>query len=156
MRSGNFSKETIRKLCASVGGRCSNPNCRKTTTWVDYNGTSSETIGEAAHIYAANEGGPRYKPDMSETERKCISNGIWLCRDCHGLIDKDPKRYSVQLLQTWKADAEYEQYCDTTGIDFNGFTQNSDKKQHLQELITKFTSLHTVLKTALERVHIST
>ena len=44
---------------------------------------SSVSVGEAAHIYAASEGGPRFNPGMSEVERRSIENGIWLCSACH-------------------------------------------------------------------------
>jgi hypothetical protein len=39
---------------------------------------------------------------MSDEERASITNAIWLCSDCHGLIDKDAARYSDSLLLIWK------------------------------------------------------
>ena len=47
------------------------------------------SIGEAAHITAAAEGGPRYNPDLTPEERSSIENGIWLCKSCARMIDSD-------------------------------------------------------------------
>lgn len=47
-------------------------------------------------------GAARYRPLMSDIERATISNAIWLCRDCHGLIDKDEFRFPGDLLLLWK------------------------------------------------------
>ena len=69
------------------------------------------SIGEAAHITAAAEGGPRYNPDLTPEERSSIENGIWLCRSCARLIDSDERVYSIELLRMWKYAAEYEQSC---------------------------------------------
>ncbi|MGZ9722811.1 hypothetical protein [Rhizobium miluonense] len=44
----------------------------------------------------------RYRAEMSDEERAAITNAIWLCRDCHGLIDKDPLRFPSELLILWK------------------------------------------------------
>ncbi|SEH54401.1 hypothetical protein SAMN05660691_00004 [Rheinheimera pacifica] len=64
------------------------------------------SIGVAAHICAASPGGPRYNPNMSEEQRTSYDNGIWLCQTCSRLIDVDERRFSVELLQTWKREAE--------------------------------------------------
>lgn len=45
---------------------------------------------------------------MTTQERTSISNGIWLCRNCHKLVDSDEQRYSVTLLRSWKEAAEEE------------------------------------------------
>ena len=43
---------------------------------------------------------------MSETERKSIENGIWLCNHCARKIDTEKEAYSVELLKDWKKKAE--------------------------------------------------
>ena len=63
------------------------------------------TNGQAAHISAAAEGGPRYQ-HMSTEQRKSISNGIWLCRDCHFKVDNDPSKYNVDYLRAMKKKKE--------------------------------------------------
>ena len=107
----DFSQKTIDTLCERVGGKCSNPNCRRETKGPHSNPQKRVSIGEAAHITAAAEGGPRYNPDLTPEERSSIENGIWLCRSCARLIDSDERVYSIELLRMWKYAAEYEQSC---------------------------------------------
>src|SRR5262245_12540983 len=92
-----FLKETVRELCKRVATLCSNPDCRRTTTGPHSDPSKSTVTGEAAHICAASEGGPRYDPSMTHEQRISAENGIWLCCECHTLIDKDPLRYSANL-----------------------------------------------------------
>ena len=61
----DFSQKTIDRLCERVGGKCSNPNCRRETKGAHSNPQKRVSIGEAAHITAAAEGGPRYNPDLT-------------------------------------------------------------------------------------------
>ena len=83
----DFSQKTIDRLCERVGGKCSNPNCRRETKGHHSNPQKRVSIGEAAHITAAAEGGPRYNPDLTPEERSSIENGIWLCKSCARMID---------------------------------------------------------------------
>lgn len=66
------------------------------------------SVGVAAHITAASFGGPRYSTSLSRIQRKHINNGIWLCNTCSTYIDKDPGKYTVELLYKWKNKAESE------------------------------------------------
>lgn len=102
----NFSRRTIDILSKRVGGRCSNPACRKHTYGANLNPCEYTNIGVAAHICAAAPGGPRFDPYQSSEERKSIHNGIWLCQSCSKLIDSDERKYTVDLLQRWKRNAE--------------------------------------------------
>lgn len=67
-----FSQKIIETLCERVGGKCSNPNCRIETKGPHSNPQKMVSIGEAAHITAAAEGGPRYNPDLAPEERSSI------------------------------------------------------------------------------------
>ena len=84
-----FTNPAIDNLAKRVGYLCSNPNCRKLTIGANEQNDKSTSIGEAAHITAAAEGGPRYDPDLNPEQRRNINNGIWLCSNCADLIDKD-------------------------------------------------------------------
>lgn len=64
------------------------------------------TIGVAAHICAASAGGPRFDPCQTAVQRSESENGIWLCQNCGRLIDADPRKYPVETLRTWKAEAQ--------------------------------------------------
>jgi uncharacterized protein (DUF983 family) len=68
----------------------------------------STRIGVAAHISAAAPLGPRYDPSMTPAERSSPANGIWLCANCARRIDADVDNFSSELLNAWKAHAEYE------------------------------------------------
>ncbi|WP_417915408.1 hypothetical protein [Candidatus Electronema sp. JM] len=103
----DFSPKTITALRRRAGNRCSNPDCRVPTDAPSDEGPEKvNSIGEAAHITAAAEGGPRYNKALKPDERRAITNGIWLCANCADKIDKDEKTYTVALLHEWKRKAE--------------------------------------------------
>ncbi|MEO1242767.1 MAG: hypothetical protein AAFX54_12735 [Pseudomonadota bacterium] len=103
-----FSNAVKLTLRERVGGRCSQPSCRKPTIGPDKSSDDkSTTIGVAAHICAASVGGPRYNNNQSPLERSSIKNGIWLCANCASLIDKNGGQdYPVPVLKNWKKNAE--------------------------------------------------
>jgi hypothetical protein len=102
----NFSAKIIRDLERRVNGRCSNPDHRVPTSGPSGAHEDSVNIGVAAHICAAAPGGPRYDPGMTRAERSSIANGIWLCQNCAGLIDRDIHTYTVAVLKQWRRSAE--------------------------------------------------
>lgn len=102
----DFSQQTLDILAKRVGIRCSNPSCRKLTTGPRIDSAKIINIGVGAHITAAASGGPRFDSNLSSEERKSTDNGIWLCQNCAKLIDNDPHRYTVNILQSWKRFAE--------------------------------------------------
>ena len=104
----NFTAKTKDTLAKRVGYLCSNPNCRKLTVGANEIEDKSTSVGVAAHITAASEGGPRYDGSLTKKQRIHINNGIWLCSNCATLIDKDPENYSTSLLRQWKSSAERE------------------------------------------------
>lgn len=103
-----FSAAVKNALCLRAGTHCSNPQCRKATTGPTTDPTKVGNVGQAAHICAAasGPGAARYDPVMTPEERSSINNGIWLCQICARLIDVDPLKYPVELLQQWKRAAE--------------------------------------------------
>lgn len=98
----DFNAKTAETLSKRAALRCSNPDCRKLTTGAHTDESKATNLGEAAHIYGARPGAARYRSEMSDQERASISNGIWICRLCHGHIDKDEARFPVELLLLWK------------------------------------------------------
>ncbi|WP_426324362.1 hypothetical protein [Pedobacter sp. R-06] len=100
----NFSKKTIETCKQAAAFICSRAECRTSTV-----GPSPEDkhsggyIGKVCHISAASEGGPRYLPQMTSSERTAISNAIFLCSNCSDLIDKNNgKAFSIEMLNSWK------------------------------------------------------
>jgi hypothetical protein len=102
----DFDERTKSILARRVGFRCSNPKCRKPTSGPQVDPAEAINIGVAAHIAAASSGGKRYDSNQSPEQRRSGDNGIWLCQSCSKLIDNDEKRYTVELLESWKSQAE--------------------------------------------------
>ncbi|AVX05483.1 hypothetical protein MXMO3_02975 [Maritalea myrionectae] len=104
MAKPDFSNSTKIELAKRAAYLCSNPDCRVTTVGPNENPTKSTSIGEAAHIYAARPNGstPRYNLSMTDAARAEITNGIWLCTNCHRTIDNDPRKYPADLLFAWR------------------------------------------------------
>jgi hypothetical protein len=98
----NFNKSVVETLAKRAANWCSNPDCRTLTSGPSETPEKAVNIGEAAHIYGAKEGAARYRASMTDTSRSEITNGIWLCRNCHKLIDNDPNRFSAELLFEWR------------------------------------------------------
>lgn len=98
---------TIKDILAKRAGQtCSNPECRRPTSGAHTDEDKAINLGEAAHIRAARQGQARYDPGMTDVERSHISNGIWLCRTCAAEIDRDPQKYTVEVLNNWKKEHE--------------------------------------------------
>lgn len=102
----DFTSSARDILAKRVGYRCSNPSCRRPTIGPNSNPNKATSVGVASHICAAAPGGPRYDESMSTAERTSLKNGIWLCQNCATIIDRDENKYTVPVLQEWKAKAE--------------------------------------------------
>jgi hypothetical protein len=102
----DFPQRVKQVLAARVGFRCSNPDCRASTTGPVTDPHRSSNIGEAAHITAASPGGPRFDAGLPSRDRRSARNGIWLCRTCARVVDEDTERYTRDVLRFWKMDAE--------------------------------------------------
>lgn len=105
-RDGDFKTHTKDVLAKRSGYRCNNPACRRMTVGAHSDLNKFVSLGQACHIEAASPGGPRYNPMLTTEERQKISNGIWLCCSCSKLIDSDPDRFTVEVLNEWKRHAE--------------------------------------------------
>ncbi|MAQ76752.1 MAG: hypothetical protein CL613_10535 [Aquimarina sp.] len=102
----DFIKKTIDILAKRAAYKCSNPDCRVNTIGPNSDPEKATTIGEAAHIFGAREGSKRYDLSMTDSFRAEITNAIWLCRNCHKLIDTDEQKYSTNILFAWRAKHE--------------------------------------------------
>lgn len=101
-----FTAATKRTMAERAAYFCSSPRCLKLTMGPHSDPEKSLRTGCAAHICAAAEGGPRWDKDQTSGQRKHISNGIWMCRECGEIVDTDHKAHTVGQLQKWKADHE--------------------------------------------------
>ena len=155
-RKANFRQADIRKLRDRVSGRCSNPKCR-VHTLAPACGQKVSNIGKAAHICAASAGGPRFDNTMSDKERSSIDNAIWLCGNCHDMVDNDEAIFTVDVLKSWKAEAEKtssrelgqklptdKDISDTLSMALGGFPK--------RYIATAVSNVHNAAETALERL----
>lgn len=102
----NFSKKTVDTLAKRAAYRCSNPDCRALTVGPNDEHDKATVIGEAAHIFAARPDGPRFKAEMTDAARGEITNGIWLCRNCHRKVDQNSGQFTSDLLFAWRENHE--------------------------------------------------
>ena len=98
----DFLKPVKIELAMRAAHFCSNPQCLRLTAGPRSNPDRGLGTGHAAHICAASEGGPRYDASQTDQERRSASNGLWLCRECGDMVDKDTGGYSVEDLRSWK------------------------------------------------------
>jgi len=106
MTDGRFSKAVVDVLAKRAGNVCSNPECGALTVGPAGEEDRAVIVGEAAHIYGARLRSARFDEEMNNAERSDITNGIWLCRNCHKIIDADRGEYPPELLFEWRRDHE--------------------------------------------------
>lgn len=111
----DFRQPIIRQIAQRAGYRCSSPACLRPTIGPDGSGDTA-SIGVAAYITAAAEGGPRYDPGMTSEDRSAAENGIWLCQTCSRLIDVDMPSHPTEHLREWKTLAEMRAYLGLRGF----------------------------------------
>lgn len=122
----NFSSSTIEKLYKSNGGLCS--RCGRMTTAYNHENLKYISIGEAGHIFGAkrtSDKSPRSNSTLTNDFLKNFENGIWLCKNCHKLIDDAEKDFSSDLLLKMKKKASSLAYDSLKrGIEFYELIQN--------------------------------
>lgn len=107
----DFHKKIVDTLAKRAAYKCSNPDCRVLTVGPNSEVDKSTIIGEAAHIFGARPNSKRFDPKMTDVARAEITNAIWLCRNCHKLIDTDNQKYSSEVLFEWRE--LHEQYTQS-------------------------------------------
>lgn len=105
MLKKEFTQKTIDILRKRAGEMCT--ICKRLTSIPHSNPEKSISLGEAAHISGKMDSpNKRFNPTLSIEEIANISNGIWLCRECHKKIDSDDKYSTVQYLNETKKQHE--------------------------------------------------
>lgn len=89
-----------RRLFAASGGYCQNPECAR-ELFIEYDKKFIH-VAEMAHVFAANDFGPRADDALSKEERGAFENLILLCSLCHTKIDKAPDVYTDRIILGWK------------------------------------------------------
>lgn len=96
------SVPTIKRLFAVSGNECAFPGCA--TPLVD--SPSGKVTGRICHIKARKPGAARYDASQSDDERNAFENLLLMCPIHHDVIDSDVESYTVERLQTIKAQHE--------------------------------------------------
>ena len=92
-------------LWGKAAGRCSHPDCKRELVAPARGKDEAAAIGQAAHIVAPGEGGPR--GEEVEPERiHGYENLILLCGHHHPEIDRQTKSHSPEKLRAWKTEHE--------------------------------------------------
>jgi hypothetical protein len=93
-------KDTLRELYLKSGNQCAFPECGRVML-----NKEGVFVGQICHIEAAEEGGERFNPDMTDDERAAFPNLALMCYE-HHVITNDVEMYTVATLQTMKAEHE--------------------------------------------------
>lgn len=94
------TKGTVFRLGAVSGNNCAYPGCPERM----FSPTFMQ-LGQICHIEAAEEGGPRFNPLMTDEQRRHISNLMFMCYVHHKETD-DEFRYPRERLWEMKRDHE--------------------------------------------------
>ncbi len=102
----SISLKTQKMLWGRAASRCAFADCQKELV-MDATETDDESlIGEACHIIARSNDGPRGESELSAEQRDKYANLLLLCNIHHKQIDDQPVEYTVEKLQTIKNEHE--------------------------------------------------
>lgn len=93
-------KDVLRELYLKSGNQCAFPGCTHPMM-----NSEGEFIGQICHIEAAEPGGERFNPKMTNEDRRAFSNLLLFCLPHHVATD-NIKKYPVKVLQKIKRDHE--------------------------------------------------
>lgn len=112
----NFTSITKNKIGIAVGFICVRPKCRIHTLAVDPVTNTIVNIGVAAHDVAASPNGPRASSKLTDAQKRAISNGAWLCRNCAEIVDRLPMHYPAGTISGWQSKAQNDLFYGVTGL----------------------------------------
>lgn len=92
----NPKSEVLRELYLKSGNLCAYPGCNSLLLNKD-----GVFIGQICHIEAAEEGGPRFNPNMTNEERRSYSNLMLMCYEHHKVTD-DVNKFPKERLYGMK------------------------------------------------------
>lgn len=95
-----ITQSTRQRLFSMSGNQCAYPGCEQGL----FEDLCATFYGAICHISAANKEGPRYKPAMTNEERRGYDNLILLCDKHHKQVDNNSENYSVEGLKKMKSE----------------------------------------------------
>ena len=136
-KSRNYTEPTKKRLFMQSGGQCAFHKCTNKLIAED----GKTVIGQIAHIQAANKGGARYYPEISDKERADFPNLMLLCDEHHKMIDnkENEGKYPIELLKTWKSEHEAKHEKDKFNVPDTVIEQITVQlENYLKNLTEKF------------------
>ena len=103
--SRSYKNKDIKKLWGKSAGLCSFEGC-KINLASDTETPDAKVLGEHAHIVAHSPDGPRGDVDFPNDQIDSYENLILLCPTHHTEIDRDPRKYCVDILIEMKTSHE--------------------------------------------------
>lgn len=102
-----FPQKVAEKLAYNSAYICNYPKCNTLTVGpTASNKHLAKKIGEAAHMEGEASNSARHS-SANQAMVQDISNGIWLCANCHTMIDKNNGiDFPLSELKMWKAEHE--------------------------------------------------
>lgn len=93
----DFGTTTKSKIKTAAGNLCCNPACLTPLVAANVN------VGDVAHIFDAAESEPiRGRGGLSDEQLISPSNGLLLCKKCHGVADNKTSPTPASTLKKWK------------------------------------------------------
>ncbi len=92
--------ETLRELFLKSGNQCAFPGCSRLMMNED-----GDFVAQICHIEAAETGGERFNPKMTNEARRSIKNLMLMCYE-HHVITNNVAKYPVAALQKMKKEHE--------------------------------------------------
>jgi len=102
----SVSEKDLKILWGKAAGRCAITKKKLVAEASKEIPSQNIVLGEACHIVAENETGPRGKSLLTPQERNSYPNLILLCTEEHTRIDKDPLAWPIEKLHHIKAQHE--------------------------------------------------
>ena len=127
MSKTNIPQKVMRLLWLRAAGRCEFEGCNK----ILYEGDITKeygNFGELCHIIGDLPNG-NHSDKKSESLAQDINNIILLCPACHKIIDSDPEKYTIEIVEGMKKRHE-DRIRLVTGI-------ANDKKSHVVTYYSK-------------------
>lgn len=90
------TKEVLRELYLKSGNLCAYPGCHNVMC-----DEAGNFIGQICHIEAAEEGGERFNPHMTNEERRAAGNLMLMCYE-HHVVTNNVAEYPVSRLKQMK------------------------------------------------------
>lgn len=93
-------------LWGRAAARCNHPDCKLFLVEPASSEDNEAMFGQAAHIVAHSECGPRGDETYPTEDLDTYGNLILLCGNHHSLVDKQPNTYTSDDLRGWKSEHE--------------------------------------------------